>query len=114
MQEQNWPGIFAALGGFVGFAAILKVVRDWRRDQGASRLSGEQQVRDALAAQNVELRQEVTELRDELGAARQELGRHIQDSVRRLRQCEERAVKFQRDMAEMRGELSALKARHGA
>lgn len=114
MDTQNWPAIIAALGGFAGFAAVLKVVRDWRRDQGTVRLTGEEQVRDALVKQNQELRQEVAELRDELSDARRELGRHIADSARRLRQCEDRAVGFQRELAEVKGELAVLKARHGS
>jgi predicted RNase H-like nuclease (RuvC/YqgF family) len=113
MTEQNWPAIIGALGGFVGFAAVLKVIRDWQRDRGASRLSGEEQVRQALVNQNTELRHEVEALREELADARRELGRHIADSAKRLRACEERAVTFQRELAEVKGQLSALRGGTG-
>ena len=100
------PSVWIGGGGFIaGAAAIAKTILDSRKDSGKLRQDAEGDFRDDLREENRELRTEIRAMRTELAEARKEMNALAENALDRLRQCEERAARFQQELANLRGRV---------
>lgn len=106
-KEWTDPSTWVGPAGLIaGAAAIIKTFLDSRRDSGKQRQSNDGDIRDDLREENRDLRSEIRAMREELAQARKEMNELAENALRRLRECEDRAVRFQRELASLQGRVT--------